>query len=166
MSDPIDRSVPLPPPRPERPLSLIKTNRAPPTEPASAEPTPEPSRTEAPTAWPAFANATGTLEAAAVAPVVQAPILTMPTAAVERPLDASGVPTPAIERISFDLPADLRQRVRAAFKATRNDEDDESFGDMMRKIVAAECERREAVYNGGQRYSGDSRPLRAGRPIV
>ena len=176
MSEPIDRGVPAPP---VRRTNLVKAFR----EEAQMAKNPE---SVAPTAWPSFADAdrqpvivpppapepepTAPADIAmpvAVQPAAAAPFAPEPVAGVQPPAPATAsraAITP--ERITFDLPVDLRLRVRTVFKKTRNDEDDESFGDMMRKMVAAECRRREALYNGGQQYPIDARPLQSGRSIL
>ena len=58
-----------------------------------------------------------------------------------------------------------RNRGRAAYRATSQLEDDTSWSDFVEKAIAAEAERRETLYNGGQRYTGDNTRLRAGRPL-
>lgn len=182
MSESIDRGVPAPP---ARRTNLIKAFREEPQSAPELAPTLDAaSSSTAPAPWPPFADADSRpviaqpagAPAAVSAPPSEAPMTVetprTPDATVFVPAAAPATTAPprtapiAQRRITFDLPEDLRLRVRTVFKKTRNDEDDESFGDMMRKMTEAECRRREALYNGGQRYPTDARPLQAGRSII
>jgi hypothetical protein len=69
------------------------------------------------------------------------------------------------QNVSVSLPADLRNRSRAAFRATQHLEDDESYSDFVSKAIEAEIVRREIAHNGGARYEGGDRALASGRPM-
>lgn len=66
-------------------------------------------------------------------------------------------------RITFDIPTDLRTRVRAMFTVTHFEEGEDTFSAMLCNILARECTRREAEYNGGERFKGGERPIPPGR---
>lgn len=65
---------------------------------------------------------------------------------------------------TFYIPEALQIRGRAAFRHTQILEGDESYSHMVAKAYEAEVQRREALYNGGQPFSGGG-PLPAGRPL-
>lgn len=68
-------------------------------------------------------------------------------------------------KMTFSLPTDLRSRLRSVYRATRTVEDDESLSAMLAGLIERECIRREAIYNGGQRYVGGGENLKQGRPL-
>ncbi len=83
---------------------------------------------------------------------------------------SAGDATPAAEReknasVTFYIPPELRNRARAAYRATSHLHGDSSWSDMIRKALLAELERRERMHNDGRSYVPDDTPLSAGRPI-
>ncbi len=68
--------------------------------------------------------------------------------------------------VTFYIPGGLRNRSRAAYRATSLLECDTSWSDLVRKALTAEVERREREHNDGVAYVGDGIPLRAGRPLT
>jgi hypothetical protein len=66
--------------------------------------------------------------------------------------------------VTFYIPAGLRNRARAAYRATSIFEADASLSDLVRKAIVAEVERREREHNRGAVFVGDDQPLRPGRP--
>ena len=66
--------------------------------------------------------------------------------------------------VTFYIPSVLRNRTRAAYRATREADGDVSWSDLIRKALVAELERRESAHHGGAVYAGDDVPLRPGRP--
>jgi hypothetical protein len=75
-------------------------------------------------------------------------------------------PESATTSVTFYIDPDLRNRTRAAFRATGASEGDAGWSDMVRKALIAELERRERRYNDGAVYVGNGAPLRAGRPAA
>lgn len=158
MSDPVDRTVSGPPPRRRASAStLLQQNRG---AEASQEVQPTVAAPSEQT-WP---------------PAGIAPVPSPVTHGIEpeqpRGMEPGGEREPSqnvaprlMSKVTFDLPTDLRNRVRLVYKRTNSQEDDDTFAHMMRKIIEAECERREALYNGGERFAGESKPLRGGRPL-
>lgn len=69
------------------------------------------------------------------------------------------------EQISAYVNADLRNRARAAYKATGHLEGDSSWSAFVETAILAETTRRENAHNGGNAYSGDSTKLTPGRPL-
>ena len=68
--------------------------------------------------------------------------------------------------VTFYIPPALRNRTRAAYRATSMAEGDSSWSDLVRKALVAELERREREHNNGGVYEGDDAPLRPGRPTA
>ena len=68
-------------------------------------------------------------------------------------------------RQTIYLGAQLRDRARAAFRATQHAEGDRSWSEFVETAIRAETERREVRHNGGTPYTPDSVPLRPGRPL-
>ncbi len=60
---------------------------------------------------------------------------------------------------------EIRNRARAAFKATGHLEGDRNWSAFIEQAVLAETQRREQLYNDGQTYAGDNEPLSPGRTI-
>lgn len=92
------------------------------------------------------------------------------TSAPKRPKTAPAAPVSSTadvgkQNVTVSLPADLRNRSRAAFRATQHLEDDESYSDFVSKAIEAEITRRETAHNGGVRYEGGDRALASGRPM-
>lgn len=68
-------------------------------------------------------------------------------------------------RITTYLPATVRDRAQAAYKATGHLEGDKSWSAYVEMALVAETERREALYNDGKTYEGIKERLSAGRPL-
>lgn len=68
-------------------------------------------------------------------------------------------------QVTFYMDSEARDRARAAFRATRSAEGDDSWSDFIEVAVLNEVVRREQLHNEGQRYEGSSRRLRPGRKI-
>lgn len=68
-------------------------------------------------------------------------------------------------RITTYLPATVRDRAQAAYKATGHLEGDKSWSAYVEMALVAETERREALYNDGKAYEGIKERLSAGRPL-
>lgn len=83
--------------------------------------------------------------------------------AVQRPIPlAEGSPT---EKMTTYVPRAVRERAKAAFRATGHLEGDGSFSDFITAAITREVERREQLHNDGQQYAGDGGRLTAGRPL-
>src|SRR4051812_34659394 len=88
---------------------------------------------------------------------------TQATRAVQRPIPlAEGSPT---EKMTTYVPRAVRERAKAAFRATSHLEGDGSFSDFITAAITREVERREKLHNDGQQYAGDGGRLTAGRPL-
>lgn len=189
MSDDRRRGISGPPARPNaRPggvaSSLVRSSRAdrvtPPPPPADVEPDVapvEPARVDvAPDRAPAASVGTvatpvapATTEAAPEPqPRTQA---VTPVEPVAESTQASVTEAPARSRaakkpsITVELPADLRERARAVFRHTKHLEGPEFFNELIAELLERECERREQLYNNGERFLGGERPLPRGRPF-
>ena len=75
---------------------------------------------------------------------------------------AEGSPT---EKMTTYVPRAVRERAKAAFRATGHLEGDGSFSDFITAAITREVERREQLHNDGQQYAGDGGRLTAGRPL-
>jgi hypothetical protein len=83
--------------------------------------------------------------------------------AVQRPIPlVEGRPT---EKMTTYVPRAVRERAKAAFRATGHLEGDGSFSDFITAAITREVERREQLHNDGQQYAGDGGRLTAGRPL-
>ena len=83
--------------------------------------------------------------------------------AVQRPIPLTeGGPT---DKITTYVPRAIRERAKAAFRATGHLERDASFSDFITAAITREVERREKLHNDGQQYAGDGGRLTAGRPL-
>lgn len=161
-----DRSIGGPPKRRERErltpanaAGLLPKNRTP------AAPNPDddfPALVLAPKTVPSGASPAPETPAAGEPHSVPAPI--SPTLAPVTPPVSSTAVTRK-EKMSFNLTRDTQDRLRAVFLATRTQEEDSSLSSIAEELIVAECERREALYNGGARYKTSNKPLPAGRPI-
>lgn len=67
--------------------------------------------------------------------------------------------------ITVSIRANVRNRSRAAYKATSHLYDDESYSDFVDKAVDAEVSRRERLHNDGNPYPGGNANLPSGRPL-
>lgn len=75
-------------------------------------------------------------------------------------------PSGTAGRMTTYLSASTRGRARAAYRATSHLEGDRSWSSFVERAILAEVERREAAHNSGHRYTADSSPLSAGRPLT
>lgn len=83
--------------------------------------------------------------------------------AVQRPIPrVEGSPT---DKITTYVPRAIRERAKAAFRATGHLEGDGSFSDFITAAITREVERREKLHNNGEQYAGDGGRLTAGRPL-
>lgn len=157
-----DRTVGAPPPR-RTAASLLQSNRSATSEPTADSPdryvAPPPVR-PAPTQTRAVPEPSITEEIVVGERVSATVYESAPTAAT--------VPTrkPRPLTVTFAIPQDLRTRARAMFRATAQVEGDDSFAGMLCSIIERECERREARYNAGERFTGGEQMLLPGRKIT
>jgi hypothetical protein len=107
-------------------------------------------------------RASAAREKAASASAFQAKPTTVPDAPKAVPRSTMA---PGRTSITFYLPERLRNRARTAFRATRAEETDHSWSDMLTKALIAEVERREEAHNEGKKFIGTDERLKAGRPI-
>ena len=79
----------------------------------------------------------------------------------------AGPPIPASRRVatSIEMTSDLRDRLRATFRATRELESEDTLRQMFEKLIEDECARREDLYNNGLAFVGGERNLPRGRPL-
>lgn len=68
-------------------------------------------------------------------------------------------------RMSTYLDAGVRDRARAAYKATAHLENDRSWSAFVETALRTETARREQIHNDGQPFPGGDQPLSPGRPI-
>lgn len=158
---------PVPPPRGAQPpprsgpaSSLIKAAR--PTAPA-AEPE---EAIGAPAATPAAAASIPVAEVEAATPApAQVPLA--PEAEARRRMRSPEKRAKAQKTtLTVELPIDLRNRVRATFRATKDREGPEFFAEFLAQLLEQECERRENLFNGGQPFPGGDKMLPRGRPFA
>jgi hypothetical protein len=84
----------------------------------------------------------------------------------QRDMESGDVATAGVKvKSSFYLRENTQNRARAAFRATAHLEDDETYSDFAEKAILAEVERREALYNQGNQYSGGGKRLAPGRRV-
>ncbi|UYY83718.1 hypothetical protein OIT41_20440 (plasmid) [Arthrobacter sp. YA7-1] len=88
--------------------------------------------------------------------------------ATEAP-QAAAAPKPAgtstTEQVTFYMPGDARKRAKAAFNATRGQEEDASWSEFVTRAVMNEVYRRERIYNEGDAFPGGTRNLSPGRTL-
>lgn len=68
-------------------------------------------------------------------------------------------------RMSTYLSPSIRDRARAAYRATAHLENDRSWSAFVETALLAETSRREQAHNDGQPFPGGDQPLAPGRPI-
>jgi len=73
--------------------------------------------------------------------------------------------TTAKRTLTVYVGGEVRQRARAAYKATNYEERDATWSDFVEKAIQAETERRERKYNHGKQFEGGAERLRGGRPL-
>jgi hypothetical protein len=69
-------------------------------------------------------------------------------------------------KVAFNMPIDLRDRLRAAFRATKNSEGEIFLAEMYNAAIEREVSRREALYNNSQTFPGGDVPMPRGKPFV
>lgn len=67
------------------------------------------------------------------------------------------------DSVSFQVPAALRARARETYRRTAEAEDDRTWAHFLAKALLREVERREQLYNAGNRYPAADERLRPGR---
>lgn len=70
-----------------------------------------------------------------------------------------------IVKTTIEMPVQLRDRMRAVFRATSSIEGEDTLKEMLNKLIEQECSRREAIYNNGAPFDGGERNLPRGRPL-
>lgn len=104
-----------------------------------------------------------------------------PAAAVQNLLKANrgpadGTPQPevapepavssATEQVTYYMLGTSRKRAKAAFNATRGQEEDASWSEFVSRAVMNEVYRRERLYNNGEPFPGGTRKLTPGRTLA
>lgn len=72
----------------------------------------------------------------------------------------------ATEQVTFYMPGDARKRAKAAFNATRGQEEDASWSEFVTRALMNEVYRRERLYNEGEPFPGGTRNLSPGRTLA
>lgn len=98
-------------------------------------------------------------------PAAPAPAQTAPIPAPARPTTAAPVASQENARMTTYLSAAVRDRARAAYKATAHLENDRSWSAFVEAALLAETLRREERHNGGAPYAGGQEALAPGRPL-
>ena len=102
----------------------------------------------------------------AAAPAAEAPLARMlPGHRTEAPKKAEPAVSPEMSNMTVTIPVALRNRARAAFKATGYVEGDNTWSHFVAKAIEAETARREAEHNDGEMYQSWSEKLPGGRKI-
>ncbi|GAA4655797.1 hypothetical protein GCM10023346_48980 [Arthrobacter gyeryongensis] len=82
------------------------------------------------------------------------------------PTSHSGpLPDTAPKQVTFYMATDDLKRAKAAYTGTSGQEMDRSWSDFISRAVLMEVERRERLYNEGNRFEGGTRNLAPGRKI-
>jgi hypothetical protein len=74
--------------------------------------------------------------------------------------------TSSREQVTYYMPGDARKRAKAAFNATRGQEEDASWSEFVTRAVMNEVYRRERLYNSGEPFPGGTRNLTPGRTLA
>ncbi len=77
----------------------------------------------------------------------------------------AGSPAKATAQLNVSIPKDVRQRIRAAYRATAAAEGRRSFSDLVAAVLDAEAQRLEGRYNNGEPFTGGEQALPPGRPL-
>ena len=80
------------------------------------------------------------------------------------PAAAPRLETPS-KQVTFYMASDDLKRAKAAYTGTSGQEMDRSWSDFISRAVLMEVERRERLYNEGNRFEGGTRNLAPGRKI-
>lgn len=83
----------------------------------------------------------------------------------QAPTASASAPTSAREQVTYYMPGDARKRAKAAFNATRGQEEDASWSEFVTRAVMNEVYRRERLYNQGEPFPGGTRNLAPGRSL-
>ena len=75
------------------------------------------------------------------------------------------LPDTASKQVTFYMAADDLKRAKAAYTGTSGQEMDRSWSDFISRAVLMEVERRERLYNEGEKFQGGARKLAPGRKI-
>lgn len=75
------------------------------------------------------------------------------------------LPDTAPKQVTFYMATDDLKRAKAAYTGTSGQEMDRSWSDFISRAVLMEVERRERLYNEGDRFQGGTRNLAPGRKI-
>ncbi len=101
----------------------------------------------------------------AAAPAAEAPLARMlPGHRPEAPKKQDPQDT-GIANMTVSIPAALRNRARAAYRATSYAEGDNTWSHFMAKAIEAETARREAEHNEGEMYPSWGEKLTGGRRL-
>lgn len=71
----------------------------------------------------------------------------------------------ATKQVTYYMPEGSRTRARAAYNATRGQEEDASWSEFVTRAVMNEVYRRERLYNEGEPFPGGTRNLAPGRTL-
>ena len=85
--------------------------------------------------------------------------------AVQAPTAPTPARTSSREQVTFYMPGEARKRAKAAFNATRGQEEDASWSEFVTRAVMNEVYRRERLYNQGEPFPGGTRNLSPGRSL-
>lgn len=85
--------------------------------------------------------------------------------APQAPTAAAAARTSTREQVTYYMPGDARKRAKAAFNATRGQEEDASWSEFVTRAVMNEVYRRERLYNQGEPFPGGTRNLSPGRTL-
>ena len=94
-----------------------------------------------------------------------APVTERALSATTLSSSTEGMATSVLKQVSYYMPTDAVARAKAAYTATSGQENDHSWSDFITRAVLAEVERREDLYNEGERFQGNGRNLAPGRKI-
>lgn len=75
------------------------------------------------------------------------------------------LPNSAPKQVTFYMATDDLKRAKATYTGTSGQEMDRSWSDFISRAVLMEVERRERLYNEGDRFQGGTRNLAPGRKI-
>lgn len=75
------------------------------------------------------------------------------------------LPDTSSKQVTFYMAADDLKRAKAAYTGTSGQEMDRSWSDFISRALLMEVERRERLYNEGEKFQGGARKLAPGRKI-
>lgn len=88
-----------------------------------------------------------------------------PEPQVTAPPVSAQIPERKPKGTTIYFPLDLLQRAKAVYRHTNGQEMDHSWSDFINRAVMVEVERRERLYNDGNRFEGGNEKLAPGRKI-